>query len=175
MIFGSTNRMPLPPRNFGDLNEEPLACGILEARLDNAKFHGTTGVNEDFGEPCRPTSANFSVNSFSKVQNTRPDGEPPTLISETVCRRVEGECRDVIRIDTVTHETAGGMGVQADHKEESQVVSIPECLETLITNFVVGGRIHKKHDEQHEVARNSTRLMVVNFDGGLLSHLFDNF
>jgi hypothetical protein len=35
------NRMPLPTRDFGNLEEQPLACGVLEAGFDNTKFHGT--------------------------------------------------------------------------------------------------------------------------------------
>ena len=36
-----THGMPLVPGQFGDLNKEPLASDIFEARLDDAQFHGT--------------------------------------------------------------------------------------------------------------------------------------
>jgi hypothetical protein len=51
--------------------------------------------------------------------------------------------------------------VDADHKEECQVVSIPERLETLLANFCVGGAVHKDHDEQHDMASDTTRLAEV--------------
>lgn len=33
--------MPLPPGHIRDLDEEPLARGVLEAGLDDTEFHGT--------------------------------------------------------------------------------------------------------------------------------------
>ena len=36
-----TNRMPLPTRDIGNLDEQPLARSVLEARLDDTKLHGT--------------------------------------------------------------------------------------------------------------------------------------
>jgi len=33
--------MPLPSGEFGDVEEKPLTGGVFEARLDDAKFHGT--------------------------------------------------------------------------------------------------------------------------------------
>jgi hypothetical protein len=33
--------MPFETGDIGNLEEKPLACGVLEAGLDNAKFHGT--------------------------------------------------------------------------------------------------------------------------------------
>jgi len=37
----NTNRMPLPRRDFGNLEEQPLACSVLEARLHHTKLHST--------------------------------------------------------------------------------------------------------------------------------------
>ena len=41
--------MPLERRHFGDLDEQPLACSVLEAGLIDAELHRAAGVNEDLG------------------------------------------------------------------------------------------------------------------------------
>ena len=57
------------------------------------------------------------------------------------------------------------MRVEADHKEERQVVSVPERLEALLANFCVGGTVHEDHDEQHDMASDTARLAVVDVKG----------
>ena len=63
------------------------------------------------------------------------------------------------------------MGVESKHEEECEVVSIPESLKTLLADFVVGGRVHDEHDEQHEVTCDSASLFVVNILSGNLPDL----
>lgn len=43
------------------------------------------------------------------------------------------------------------MGVDANHEEEREVVSVPENFETLLANLVVCGSIHQDHDQKHEM------------------------
>lgn len=76
--------------------------------------------------------------------------------------RVEGESWDVIGVHGVSDETASCVGVKSDHEEKCEVVGVPEGLEALTANLVVGGRVHDEHDKQHEVASNATSLFVVN-------------
>lgn len=63
------------------------------------------------------------------------------------------------------------MSVETKHEEESQVMGIPECLEALSTDFVMGGGIHENNDEEHEVASYTAWLMVVDLDCRLLPEL----
>jgi hypothetical protein len=63
------------------------------------------------------------------------------------------------------------MGKKANHEEESQVMGVPEHLEALFPNLVVGGGIHQEHDEEHEMTSYATRLSVMN----LLGRLFPDF
>jgi hypothetical protein len=63
------------------------------------------------------------------------------------------------------------VSVNADHEEEGQVVCVPEGFETLLADLVVCGCVHEHHDQEHEMASNSTRLSVVNLLGGLLADL----
>jgi len=44
---GDGERVPLEAGDFGNLDEKPLAGGVLEARLDDTQFHSTTGMHKD--------------------------------------------------------------------------------------------------------------------------------
>ena len=154
--------MPLPARDIGDLNEQPLAGNVLETRLDDTQLHSTTGMHEHLRQTRRTPRPNFSPNAFSEVEDTRPDGKAPALITETVLCGVERECGDVVRVGAVTYETASGMGIEPNHEEESQVMRVPERLETLVADLVVSSCVHENHDEQHEVASNTTSLRIMN-------------
>lgn len=80
--------------------------------------------------------------------------------------RVEGEVGYVVWIHAVSNETAGGVGVEPNHEEEClgpsdqsqstdrscrthQVMSVPERFEALLTDLLVGGRVHEQHDQEH--------------------------
>ena len=121
----------------------------------------TAGVNKNLGQTSRTARSDFPVHALTEVDDTRPDSEPPALITETVLSGVEGEGRDVIWVGTVTDEATCRMGVQADHEEESQMVGVPKGLEALLADLVVRSAVHQDHDEEHEVARDTTSLGVV--------------
>lgn len=156
-----THRMPLPSGNFRDLNKEPLACCVLETGFDNPKFHSPTRVNENFGQLCCSPGTKLSVHPFTKIQNSRPDGEPPALVSKAVVRRVEWERASVVGIYGVANETTSGMGIKADEEEERKMMSVPKNFEILVADLVVCGGIHENHDQEHKVASDTTRLLVM--------------
>lgn len=168
---GDGKRMPLELGNFRDLDEQPLPGGVFEAGLHDTEFHGPTGVNENLGQSGGPARSDFTVDALSKVENTRPNDESPAEVSQAMLRAVEGEHCNVIGIGGVTDETASGVSVQSDHEEERKMMGVPESLKALLADFVVGRGVHQDHDQQHEVTSNSTRLGVVDLEGGLLSDL----
>ena len=47
---------------------------------------------------------------------------------------------------------------------------IPECFETLTADLVMGSCIHKDNDEEHEVASDTTRLVIVDLNCCLWSN-----
>ena len=128
-------------------------------------------MNKDLGQARSTPGPNLTPNPLSKVDNARPDGETPTLVSETVVRRIEGERRNVVRIRRVANEASGGMGVKTDHKEEREVVRVPEGLEALIADLVVGRGVHEDHNEKHEVPGDASCLRVVDVQGNLRTDL----
>lgn len=80
------------------------------------------------------------------------------------------EWKDVgkVWVNGVSHEATGCMCVKTDHEEERKMVCIPEHLKALIANLVMGGSVHDKHDQKHEVTSNTPRLRIVNLLSGLL-------
>lgn len=128
-------------------------------------------MNENLRQPGCPPSAVFSPHSLAEVCDTWPDNKPPAFIPKTVLCRVEGKHIGVVRLDRVTNEATSGVSVKADHEKECKVMGVPECLEALVADLVVGSSIHEQHDEKHEVSRDTASLSVVNIKGGLLSDL----
>ena len=51
------------------------------------------------------------------------------------------------------------------------MVSVPKCLEALVTNFAVGSSVNEEHDEEHEVAGNAACLGKLNIEGSLCTNL----
>lgn len=128
-------------------------------------------MNKDFREPSGLPRSDFPPYPLTKIENSGPDDEPPAEVSKAVLGRVERESWDVIGVHGVSDETAGGVGVKSDHKEECEMVGVPEGLEALTANLVVGSRVHDEHDKQHEVTSDTASLFVVDVLRGNLTDL----
>jgi hypothetical protein len=89
-----------------------------------------------------------------------------------VLRRVEGERSNQIGLSRVADEATSGMSVKTDHEEEGKVVGVPERLEALRADLLVGGGVHEDHDKEHEMTSETTRLGVVNLLGKLLTNFY---
>lgn len=163
--------MPLPAGNIRNLNEQPLSSGILEAGLDDAQFHSTTRMDQNLGKTGGSSSTVFPVYTFTKVDDTWPDDEPPAEVTNTVTCIVEGEGRLEVRFNTIADEAPSGVCVDTDHEEEREVMCIPESLEALVANLLVGGGVHEDHDKEHEMTSDATWLCVVDILCTLLSNL----
>ena len=163
--------MPLEARDIGNLDEQPLASDVLEAGLDNPEFHSARWMNENFGQAGESASPEFSVHALAKVNDTRPDCVPPTLVTQTEFRVIEWESTHVLRISGVANETACRVCIQPDHEEECEMVSVPEGLEALVANLPVGRAVHEEQAEQHEVARDPSGLRVVDIECGFNTDL----
>ena len=157
--------MPLEAGDVGNLNEQPLAGSVLERRLDDAELHSTGRVDEDFGELGRTARTDLPPDTLKEVDDAGPDGEAPGEVTNADLRVVEGEDFGEAWIRGTTDEASGGMGVEANHEEERQVVSIPECLEALLADFCVASTVHQDHDKQHDMASDTGRLTVMDVEG----------
>ena len=107
----------------------------------------TTGVDQDLGQTGSPPSPDFPPDPLTEVDDTGPNGEAPALVTQAVISDVEGEDVRVMRVGTVADEATSCVGVEANHEEECEVVSVPECLETLVPDLVMSSCVHKDHDE----------------------------
>lgn len=74
---GDGEGVPLPARDVGNLDEEPLASGVLEARLEDTEFHGAGRVNEELGELSLTTGTDLPVDTLAEVEDTGPDDVTP--------------------------------------------------------------------------------------------------
>jgi hypothetical protein len=104
-----------------------------------------------------------------------------------VLGRVERESADVVGLGRVAHKAAGGVGEETEHEEKRQVMGVPERLETLLADFVVSGTVHQDllqsqymldrmnvstyHDEEHDMAGETSGLGVVDLQRGLRADL----
>lgn len=61
--------MPLELGNLGDLDEEPLTSGVLEAGFVDTKFHSAGRVDENFRQLSFTSGPDFSVDSFAEVED----------------------------------------------------------------------------------------------------------
>ena len=102
----------------------------------------TAWVDKDFGQTSGPACTNFAPYTFSKVNDTRIDYEPPAKITKAVLRGIEWEGRDVVRVDGIADETTSRMGVETDHEEKCKMVSIPKGFKALVSDLPVGSGVH---------------------------------
>lgn len=163
--------MPLELRHIRNLDKKPLPSSVLETGLDNAKLHGPTRVNKNFGKLGRLPSPDLPPNALSEVKNARPDDESPAEVTQTVLGGIEWEACNVVRVNSVAHETTGRMRVESDHEEEREMMGVPKRLEALLADLLMSRRVHEDKDEKHEMAGDAARLGVVNLLGGDLPNL----
>lgn len=128
-------------------------------------------MNEQLGKTRRATCTVLAEDTLSEVDDTGPDDEAPRLVSEAVLGRVVREAASVVRVDRVANEAAGSVRVKSDEEEERKVMCVPEGLEALVADLAVRRRVHEEHDEEHEVAGDTTWLRVVDVECSLLTDL----
>jgi hypothetical protein len=85
---------------------------------------------------------------------------------------IEWKARDVVRVDGISDKTTSCVGIESKHEEECEMVSVPKGLEALVPDLPLGGGVHQKHDEEHKVTSDTTRLRVVDLECGLPPNFF---
>jgi hypothetical protein len=71
----------------------------------------------------------------------------------------------------ISYEAASRVCVHAEEKRNEEMVGVPEGFEGLLSDPVVSGRVHQKHEQKHHMSSNSTCLGVVDLECNLWSHL----
>lgn len=86
-------------------------------------------------------SADLTVETLNEIDTATKQFPSPTFVTDTVLPEdLTGERRE--SVGRVTDEAAHSMSVHAQQERDEQVVSVPERLERLLPNSVVGSRVH---------------------------------
>ena len=116
------------------------------------------------------SGSDLTVDSLDEVKTTPPQLPSPSLVSNTMLPEV-GLIEWREWHGAVTNEASGSVSVETEHERNKEVVGVPEGLEGLLSDFGVGGGIHEKHAEEHDVSSDSTGLGVVDLDSSDWSNL----
>ena len=65
------------------------------------------------------------------------------------------------------------MRVQSQEEDNGEMMRVPERLKRLLTDTMMGGGVHQKHAEQHDVSGDTANLSVVDLDGSHGTNLSD--
>jgi hypothetical protein len=117
-------------------------------------------------------AADLTVETVKEVETATEELPSPTLITNAVSP-------EVLLVEWrpcgngVSDEAAGCVCVHAEQEGNEQVVSVPESLERLLSDPVVGSGVDQEHAKQHDVSSNTTGFRVVNLKGNLRSDLYN--
>ena len=119
---------------------------------------------DDTGDASLTADADLTVETLHQVQAASEELPTPAFVTDAVVPEV-GPSKRREGVGGIAYEAAHGVGVQAQHEGNEQVVGVPESLERLLPDTVVRGSVHEQHTEEHDVAGDSTRLCVVDLQG----------
>jgi hypothetical protein len=123
-------------------------------------------VTNDLDDLGLAPAADLAVEAIEKVQETTDEFPSPAFISNAVVPEVVMiEWRKWVT--SVSDEAASSMGVHAEQERDEQVVGVPESLERLLANPVMGCGVDQKHAEQHDVASDTASFCVVDLKSDL--------
>lgn len=76
--------------------------------------------------------------------------------------QLSGERR--VRIGRVPDEAASGVGVHGKQKGNEEMMRVPERLKRLLAYPSMGGGVHQKHAQEHDMTGDAASLSVVHLD-----------
>ena len=118
---------------------------------------------DDTGDPGLAHGTDLPVQALNQVEAAGEQFPPPALVPDAVLPEV-GAGKRRLGVRSVAHEAANGVGVEAKEERDKQVVGVPEGLEGLLPDAVVGRRVHEQHAEEHNVSGDTSGLRIVDLD-----------
>lgn len=117
-------------------------------------------MTDDSGDLGLTTGADLAIQALNQIETASPELPSPAQVTNaSLPVDVTSERRDRERggSDEATHS----VGVQTQKERDEKVVSVPECLEGLLSNASVGSGVHEKHAQEHDVTSNASSFSVV--------------
>jgi hypothetical protein len=88
-------------------------------------------MDKELGQLCGLSGTVLSVHTLAEVEDAGPDGITPAEITNAMTGVVKGELGLEVWESRVPHKASHGVGVEAKHEEEGEMMSVPESLEAL--------------------------------------------
>lgn len=106
---------------------------------------------------------NLAVEPLHEVETAGYQFPSPTFVTKAmVPKPLPRKGGD--RICSVTYEAASCMRVEGQQKRNEQVMRVPESLERLLSDAMVGSGIHEHHAQKHNMAGDSTCFSIMYLD-----------
>lgn len=99
---------------------------------------------DDTGDPGLAQGADLAVEPLQEVEATGPKLPSPAQVANAV-RPEFVTSKGRVRLGRVTDEAADRVGVKTEEEGNEQVMGIPKSLERLLSDAVVGRRVHQQH------------------------------
>lgn len=125
---------------------------------------------DNLGDFRLPTRPDFTIQPFKEINSTTPELPSPALIPQAVVPKV-GPGKRRKWLGRISHETPGCVGVETQHERDKEMMRVPKRLKGLLPDPSVGGGVHEQHTQQHDMARDSAGLGIMDLDGSLRAKL----
>lgn len=120
-------------------------------------------VADHAGDLGFTNSTDLAIQALEEVKAACPKLPAPAEVADAVLPVLLTVKRREA-VGSVADEAANRVGVQGEEEGDEEVVSVPKGLEGLLSDSVVGCRVHQKHAKEHDMAGDTARLGVVNLD-----------
>ena len=118
---------------------------------------------DDTGDLRLAHGTDLPVQTLEQVEAAGEQLPPPALVPDAVLPEL-GAGKRGLGVRGVTHEAPDGVGVEAEEERDEEVVRVPEGLEGLLPDAVVGCCVHEQHAEEHNVSGDTSGLRIVDLD-----------
>jgi hypothetical protein len=147
---------------FAELDFHGVCDMLIQASM-HIRERLTIWMTDDLDDFGFSSTSDLTPNSFTEIEPPSPEFPSPSLISNAVVPEILA-CEGGEWQLCVSNETSRGVGVEAKQEWDEQMMGVPERFERLLTDLVMGSRVHEKHAEKHHMSCHATSLRVVDLN-----------